>query len=144
MPPPLPQVIQPNLFHPACTWELIVLMWSVRSILKALHSLRLIQRSQKEIATTKGKLPPKVENMVFEYILLLIVENSWLLKFWTTYYFLIFWILYVCIWFKISLIFNFQIMRMMMGATRMDVLINWLVMFIFVKELKGVTRGPTY
>jgi hypothetical protein len=29
--------------------------------------------------------------------------------------------LYVWIWLKISLIFNFQIMRMMMGATRRDV-----------------------
>jgi len=80
LPPPLPQVIQPNPFHPACTWEMTALMLSVRYSLKAPHNLRLFQKSQREITTTKGKLPPKVENMVFEYILLLIVENSWLLK----------------------------------------------------------------
>jgi hypothetical protein len=57
------------------------LMLSMISSLKAPHSLRLLQRNQREITTTKGKLPPKVENMVFEYIYLLIVENNCLLKF---------------------------------------------------------------
>ena len=104
-------------------------MLSVRSSLKAPHSLRLIHKSQREKMTTKGKLPPKVENMVFEYILLLIVENNRLLKFLDNIVFLdildmnffgyfgycIFWIR-----FKLSLIFNFQNMRMMMGATRRD------------------------
>jgi hypothetical protein len=51
-------------------------MSSMKSSLKAPHNLRLIKKSQREIATTKGKLSPKVENMVFEYILLFIVENN--------------------------------------------------------------------
>jgi hypothetical protein len=55
---------------------MIVLMSSVRSSLKDPHNLMLIHKIQRETAATKEKLPPKVENMVFEYILLLIVENS--------------------------------------------------------------------
>jgi hypothetical protein len=68
VPPPLPQVIQPNLFHP------LMLMSSMRSSLKALHSLRLIQRSQKGIVATKGKLPLKVEN-IFDFTLLLLLRT---------------------------------------------------------------------
>ena len=109
LPPPLPQVTLPNPFHPTCIWETISLMLSVRSSLKAPHSLRKIQRNQRETVATKGKLSPKVANMGFECFYLLIVENNWLLKFLDNTLFLdildiIFWI-----WFKISLILIFKL-----------------------------------
>jgi hypothetical protein len=47
----------------------------MRSSPKAPHNLRLIQKIQKDIATTKGKLSPKVENTFFEYIFLLRTMN---------------------------------------------------------------------
>jgi hypothetical protein len=74
-----------------------------------------------ETTTTKGKLPPKVANMVFEYILLLICSEQLTVEVLDNILFWIFWILYVWIRFKISLIFNFQIMRKIMGATRRNV-----------------------
>ena len=41
-------------------------MLSMRLGVKAPHSLRKIQRNQRETIATKGRLPPKVENMAFE------------------------------------------------------------------------------
>jgi hypothetical protein len=39
---------------------------------------------------------------------------------------------------------NYQIMRVMMGATRRNVFDRLTSCVMFVKELKGATRGPTY
>jgi hypothetical protein len=43
----------------------------VRSCLKVLPNLRLIEGSEKGIETTKEKLPLKVENMVFDYVFII-------------------------------------------------------------------------
>jgi hypothetical protein len=51
---------------------MIVPMSSVRSSLKVIPNLRLIQGFQKGIAATKEKLPLKVANTVSNYVLLLI------------------------------------------------------------------------
>jgi hypothetical protein len=55
---------------------MIFLMSSVRSSLKVAHNLRITQESQRETKATKVKLPPKVANMVFEYILLFICSEQ--------------------------------------------------------------------
>jgi hypothetical protein len=119
-----PQMTQPNLCPPAWIWEIISLMWSVRLGLKAPHSLRQIQRYQRVTTSTREIFPPRVENMDLTCFCLLIVENNWLLKFWTTHYF---WI-YCNIFLKIISIIidiNCQNMKVMMGFTRMDIfLIN--------------------
>ena len=56
---------------------MIVPMSSMRSSLKVLHRLSLIQGSQKGIEETKEKLHLKVENTVFYYVLLLLYWGQW-------------------------------------------------------------------
>ena len=72
--------------------------WNVRSSLKVLHRLSLIQGSQKGIEATKEKLPLKVENTVFYYVLLFLYWGQWTTEgFGKQTIFWIFWILYVWI-----------------------------------------------
>ena len=144
LPPPLPQMTLLNPCHPTCIWEMISLMWLVRLGLKAPHILRKIQRAQRVTTTTRGRLPPRVANMGFKCFYLLIVENNWLLKFWTTHYFFGYMDNIFLVIISIIIDINCQIMILMMGSTRMDVF-DWLTScVILVKGLKGVTRGPTY
>ena len=142
LPPPPPQAIQPNLFHPACTWEMIVLMLSVRSSLKALHNLRIIQRSQREIATTKGKFPLKVANTSFDFTLLFFYWGQQTAKGfgqhtifgYSGYYMFGYDLKYH--WYLI-----FKLWEWLWEPQGEMCLIYCLVMFIFVKEIKGSYKG---
>jgi hypothetical protein len=55
---------------------MIVLMSLVRSSLKDLHNLRLIQEIQRGIAATKGKMPLKVANTIFILLYYCFIEDS--------------------------------------------------------------------
>jgi hypothetical protein len=55
-------------------------MSSVRSSLKVIHNLRLIQGSNKGIETKKDKFPLKVANTVFYYVLLLFYGGKWIVE----------------------------------------------------------------